>query len=168
MSLFRLPHSGALAAAAMAMSMLATAPAFALVQTSTSAVDTDDKGVAMQGYDAVAYFTQGAPQLGDPKFQTKHNGATYYFASESNLKTFVANPDAYTPQYGGFCSMGAAHGLKLEGDPHLWHVIDNKLYLNVNAAVDAKWKQDVPTNISTANEKWPTVKDKAPNELQPQ
>jgi YHS domain-containing protein len=168
MSLFRLSHCGALATAFLAMSMLAASPARAIVQTSTSAVDTDDKGLAMQGYDPVAYFTDGAPKAGDPKFQTKYGGATYYFSSEANLKTFTANPAAYTPQYGGFCAMGTAHGLKLEGDPHLWHVVDKKLYLNVNAAVDTKWKQDVPGNITTANDKWPKVKDKAPDELQPQ
>jgi YHS domain-containing protein len=168
MSLFRLPHSGVLAAAAMAMSMLATAPAFALVQTSTSAVDTDDKGVAMQGYDAVAYFTDGAPKAGSPQFQTKIDGATYYFASEENLNKFKADPSAYIPQFGGFCAMGTAHGIKLEGDPHVWHVVNNKLYLNVNAAVDAKWKQDIASNILTADNKWPTVKDKTPDELQPQ
>ncbi len=168
MSLFRLSYCGALATAVMAMSVLATSPALAIVHDSPAAVDTDDKGVAMQGYDPVAYFTDGAPKAGSSQFQTKLNGATYYFASAENLKKFTANPDTYIPQFGGFCAMGTAHGIKLEGDPHLWHVVNNKLYLNVNAAVDAKWKQDIASNILTADSKWPLVKDKTPDQLQPQ
>jgi YHS domain-containing protein len=117
MALFRLPHYGTLAAAVLAMSVLATAPAHAIVHDSPAAVDTDDKGVAMQGYDAVAYFTDGAPKAGSPQFQTKIDGATYYFASEANLNKFKADPSAYIPQFGGFCAMGTAHGIKLEGDP---------------------------------------------------
>lgn len=168
MSLFRLSSYAALAAVVMATGALSASPASALVHNSTSAVDTDDKGVAMQGYDPVAYFTDGAPKAGDPQFQVTHDGATYYFSSEANRKKFMANPAAYTPQFGGFCAMGTSHGIKLEGDPHVWHVVNNKLYLNVSATVDKKWKQDVPGNITTAVEKWPKVKDKAPDQLQPQ
>jgi YHS domain-containing protein len=166
MSPLRLPTFAVLAAAAtLSVSVLATSPAFALVGNSTSAVDTDEHGLAMQGYDPVAYFTEGKPHAGSPQFKVEHGGATYYFASAANMKKFTANPDAYLPQYGGFCAMGTSLSRKFEGDPKVWHVVDKKLYLNVNPDVDHKWSQDVPGNLSKANENWPQIKDKAPDEL---
>jgi YHS domain-containing protein len=153
------------AATTLSVSALAVSPAFALIGNSTSAVDTDEKGLAMQGYDPVAYFTQGAPRAGNPQFKAEHGGATYYFASAANMKKFEADPDAYLPQYGGFCAMGTSLNRKFEGDPKVWHIVDKKLYLNVNPDVDKKWRQDVPGNLSKANENWPQIKDKAPDEL---
>lgn len=152
---------------AIALSALAASPAFALVTSSPSAVDTDTNGLGLQGYDPVAYFTRGAPTPGDPKFQAKQDGATYYFASADDLKTFQANPAAYLPQYGGFCASGTAHGIKLEGDPKIWKVVDHKLYVNVNLDVDRAWRKDIPGNIVKANDNWPTIKDKSPDQLEP-
>ncbi len=140
----------------------------AVVPSSTSAVDTDEHGIAMQGYDPVAYFTDGAPHQGDPKFKVSHDGATYYFASAGNMKRFKKNPTNYLPQYGGFCAMGTSLHQKFEGDPKVWHIVDNKLYLNVNQDVDRRWGDDVPTNITRANENWPEIKGKTPAELEKQ
>lgn len=140
----------------------------AVVPTSPSAVDTDDHGVAMQGYDPVAYFSEGAPHQGDPKFMVKHDGATYYFASAENMKRFQKNPTAYLPQYGGFCAMGTAMHMKLEGDPKVWHIVDKKLYINFNPDVDRRWSDDVPLNISRANTNWPEIKSQTPDALSKQ
>jgi YHS domain-containing protein len=140
----------------------------AVVQTSASAVDTDEHGLAMQGYDPVAYFSEGAPHQGDPRFKLNHDGATYYFASADNLKRFKKNPTAYLPQYGGFCAMGTAMHQKLEGDPKVWHIVDKKLYINFNPDVDRRWSDDVPLNISRANTNWPEIKAQTPDALSKQ
>ena len=161
------PSSFAMLAVAttLSVSALAVSPAFAIVNSSPSAVDTDAHGLAMQGYDPVAYFSEGAPRAGNPQFKIEHGGATYYFASAENMQKFEADPDAYLPQYGGFCAMGTSLNRKFEGDPKVWHIVDHKLYLNVNPDVDHRWRQDVPGNLSKANENWPQIKDKTPDEL---
>lgn len=163
---FRPLPLAALAAVALASSSFISTPAWAIVPDSHSAVDTDDKGIALQGFDAVAYFTDGQPKKGDPQFQTKLHGVTYYFASAEHLKNFNANPNAYLPQFGGFCAMGTALNRKLEGDPNVWKIVDRKLFLNVNPDVGRRWSQDIPGNVARADDNWPQIKDKAPKELE--
>ena len=163
---FRPSPLAALAAVALAASSLISTPSLAIVPDSNSAVDTDEKGLALQGYDAVAYFSDGQPRKGDPKFQTKLDGATYYFASADHLKKFKANPAAYMPQFGGFCAMGTALNKKFEGDPNVWKVVDSKLFLNVSPDTGKRWSQDIPGNVARANDNWPQIKDKTPKELE--
>jgi YHS domain-containing protein len=155
--------------AALALSVLAasayTTPSFALVAASTSAVNTNEAGLALQGYDAVAYFKAGAPTKGDAKFRARYEGATYQFANAENLKAFRANPAAFAPQFGGFCAMGVALDKKLDGDPNVWKVVDGKLYLNVNQDVSVAWNRNLAANIDTAVEKWPTIRNKTPESL---
>ena len=163
---FRPSSLAALAAVALVASSLASTPALAIVPDSNSTVDSDEKGLALQGYDVIAYFTEGQPTKGDPKFQTKLGGATYYFASAAHLKQFKANPNAYQPQFGGFCAMGTAMNHKFEGDPNVWKIVYHKLYLNFNPDVGRRWSQDIPANIARADDNWPQIKDKTPKELE--
>jgi YHS domain-containing protein len=123
-------------------------------------------GLALRGYDPVAYFTDGKPVLGDFTITAQHEGATYRFASEDHKALFVKDPARYLPQYGGFCAFGTAQGYKVDGDPNVWKIVDNKLYLNLAPPVATRWSQDVAGNIKDANDKWPALKDKAPSELQ--
>ncbi|MBV9135521.1 MAG: tat pathway signal sequence domain protein [Hyphomicrobiales bacterium] len=123
-------------------------------------------GLALRGYDPVAYFTDGKPVLGDFSITAQYEGATYRFASEEHKALFVKEPTKYLPQFGGFCAYGAAAGYKVDGDPNLWKIVDNKLYLNIAPPVAARWNQDVTGYIKTANEKWSAIKDKAPSDLQ--
>jgi YHS domain-containing protein len=155
-----------LAALALTANSFTFTPALAVVPDSASAIDTDDKGLALQGYDPVAYFTGGEPQKGSRKFKIKHDGVTYYFASAEHLQKFKADPKAYLPQFGGFCAMGTANGHKFEGDPNVWRIVDTKLYLNFNTDVGKRWSQDIPGNISRADDNWPRIKDKTPKELE--
>ncbi|MFN0045991.1 MAG: YHS domain-containing (seleno)protein [Sphingorhabdus sp.] len=148
-----------------ASTSISSSPAFAVVPTSTSAVNTDEQGLAMQGYDPVAYFTVGAPAKGSPTFTTKYKGARYHFASAENLNKFKANPAAFAPQFGGFCAMGVALEKKLDGDPAVWKIVDGKLYLNVNADVSVAWQRDIPGNLEKAKEYWPSIKGKTPASL---
>ncbi len=123
-------------------------------------------GLALRGYDPVAYFTDGKPVLGDFSITAQYDGATYRFASEEHKALFLKEPAKYVPQFGGFCAYGAAAGYKVDGDPTLWKIVDNKLYLNIAPPVAARWNQDIPGYIKAANEKWTTIKDKPPGDLQ--
>ncbi len=115
-------------------------------------------GLAVHGYDVVAYVTQGAPVLGSDKFATAHDGGTYRFASQTNLDSFKASPTKYEPVFGGFCAYGVALGKKLDGDPRCWKIVDGKLYLNLNADLAAEWGKDVPGNIGKANGNWSRIR----------
>lgn len=155
-------------AAALALALSAgalTAPAFAYDEGSKAAINVDKDGVAIRGYDPVAYFTIGKPTKGDAKFTAKHEGATYHFASAENRDLFAKEPAKYAPQFGGFCAMGTVFEKKIDGDPALWRVVDGKLYLNVNEQVAKRWQEDIPGNITKAGGNWPKIKDKAPKDL---
>ncbi len=114
------------------------------------------EGVALGGYDAVSYFA-GTPVEGKADFSTKWKDAEWRFASAENRDAFVAAPEKYAPQYGGYCAFAVSKGATAKGDPKVWTVVDGKLYLNFNEAVQTNWKTDIPGNISAANENWPKV-----------
>ena len=114
-------------------------------------------GKAVSGYDVVAYFTEGKPVEGNGAFTASHNGAEYQFSSAENRDLFSANPDAYAPQYGGYCAFGTAMGRKFDGDPNAWHIADNKLYLNLNKNIQERWIADVPGFVKGANNNWPII-----------
>ncbi|WP_299352555.1 YHS domain-containing (seleno)protein [uncultured Shimia sp.] len=151
--------------------MAGAAMSVALV-TSTLAADVDvnatSTGLALRGYDPVAYFTEGAPTPGDWQITAEYNEATYRFTSEANKATFEANPEAYAPAYGGYCAFGTAMGFKFDGDPEVWKIVDDKLYLNLSTAVQERWEGDVPGFIEKASMQWTDIADKTPSELQAQ
>jgi YHS domain-containing protein len=122
-------------------------------------------GLALRGYDPVAYFTEGKPVIGKATYTATYNGATYQFASEAHLQAFKANPAQYVPQYGGFCAFGVAVGAKFDGDPELWRIEEGKLYLNLNPDIQEQWEKNIPDHITKADTNWPMIKDRAPAEL---
>ncbi len=128
--------------------------------------NADANDVALHGYDPVAYFKTGAPTLGKADITIVRDGVIYRFASAANRDAFQQEPARYIPQYGGFCAMGTAMGLKLDVDPQAWRIVNNKLYLNLNKDVQKKWLSDVPGHISQTNRKWTEIKDKDPKSLQ--
>jgi hypothetical protein len=121
------------------------------------AINTTADGVAIKGFDPVAYFTAGAPTAGSATWTAMHNGAQFRFASASNRDAFVAAPDKYAPQYGGYCAMGVAVGRKFDIDPAAFRVEGGKLYLNKDRKTQEVWLKDVPGNIEKANGKWSDV-----------
>jgi len=83
-----------------------------------------------------------------------YNGSTFAFASEANRDTFLADPAKYAPQYDGHCAYGVSRGGKVPGNPHLWRIVDGKLYLNITENVVGFWEEDIPGNISLAEGNW--------------
>lgn len=127
--------------------------------------ETDVNSVILAGHDAVAYFTKSKPVKGSAKFTATYNDAIYRFSSAKNRDMFSANPKKYAPQYGGFCAYGMTFGKKFEIDGKAFEIVEGKLYVNKNIDVYKAWKEDVPTHINQANDKWPTVENVAASEL---
>ena len=127
--------------------------------TANADIYTNKHGVAIRGYDPVAYFEQGKPTKGKKSISVKHsNGATYRFSSEANKELFVANPDNYLPQYGGYCAFGVAMAVqKFATDPKAWNIVDGKLYLNLNPKVKKRWEKDIPGFIRGSDNNWPLI-----------
>ena len=116
-------------------------------------------GVALGGYDAVAYFTQDAAVEGSSDFIAAWNGAEWRFSSEANRDAFVANPAEYAPAYGGHCAWAAAENYLAHGDPEVWRIIDGRLFLNFNESINRRWLRDVQGNIARADANWPALSD---------
>ncbi len=119
--------------------------------------NVDASGVAMRGFDAVAYFTAAKPTKGAADFEAKYNGATFRFATAQNRDLFAKTPEQYAPQYGGYCAMGVAYNGKFDIDPDAWKIEDGKLYLNKDMKTQQMWFKDIPGNIVRANKNWPVL-----------
>lgn len=115
------------------------------------------KGVAVGGFDPVAYFVDGRPARGREDLTLDHDGARWRFASEANRDAFKANPAKYAPQYGGYCAWAVSRGYTAKGDPDAWKVVDGRLYLNYDKSVQKAWEKDVPGNIKKGDSNWPKV-----------
>jgi YHS domain-containing protein len=114
-------------------------------------------GVAVGGYDPVAYFTDHKPVPGKPYITSSWKGATWRFTSTEHRDAFEANPEKYAPQYGGYCAYAVAKGGTAKGDPKAWSIVDGKLYLNLSPAVQKLWEKDIPGYIKAADKNWPGV-----------
>jgi YHS domain-containing protein len=112
---------------------------------------------AVGGYDPVAYFTDGKPVQGRADISFSWKGVTWRFASEKNRDLFKAQPEAYAPQYGGYCAWAVANGYTAKGDPRYWKVVDGKLYLNYDGRVQKDWEKNISGNIAKGDKNWPTV-----------
>lgn len=134
----------------------------------------DETNFAVSGYDVVAYQSleqvpvgQQQPEAipGNASITAEYNGAVWAFSSEENRDKFVANPEAYAPQFDGHCAYGVAQGGKVPANPNLWRIVDGKLYLNITPNVVGFWEENIPGQIETADGNWSgglEVKDASP------
>lgn len=112
---------------------------------------------AVGGYDPVSYFTEGKPVKGNKRFQINHKGADWYFSSQDNLEAFSKAPEKYAPQYGGYCAWAVGHDITAKGDPLQWSIVEDKLYLNIDADIKAQWLKDKEHWIKQGDKHWPSV-----------
>ena len=117
-------------------------------------------GLAVQGYDVVAYFSDNAAVKGSAEFTAEHDGATWRFASAANRDAFLANPARYAPKYGGYCAYAVANGYTAKIDPQAFSVVDGALYLNFSKGVRSRWERDIPGNIARGDANWPALAKK--------
>ena len=115
-----------------------------------------EDGVAIGGYDPVAYFEDGGPAEGSAEHTAEWHGATWRFASAEHKNAFEADPEKYAPQYGGYCAWALGEKDSLAPiDPTVWTVVGDKLYLNYDRGVQEKWLADRDALIERADENWP-------------
>jgi YHS domain-containing protein len=112
-------------------------------------------GLALQGFDPVAYFTQNKPVKGKPEFTTVRQGATYYFASAGNKARFDKEPDKFEPAFGGFCAYGVSRNKLVEIDPEAFQVVGGRLLLQYSKSVQNDFNKDPQGNLTKANSNWP-------------
>jgi hypothetical protein len=142
--------------AAIAVLLVVAAAAGAYAQK----VNTARGGVAVKGYDVVAYVTAGRAVAGSEQFVHRIGAATYRFASAANRDAFAQEPDRYLPQFGGFCAYAVSRGYTADIDPQAWRIVGGKLYLNYDRGVQKTWEQDLAGNIGKGDVNWPALSRK--------
>ncbi|MGH8597510.1 MAG: YHS domain-containing (seleno)protein [Gammaproteobacteria bacterium] len=120
-----------------------------------------ENGVALKGYDPVAYFSSGRPTEGANEYSLRWNGVVYRFASQQNLDAFKANPEKYAPQYGGYCAYAMSLNRIADIDPTKWAVVEGKLYLNNGLIAQSLWSLNPAANIKSADSNWPLYPKKS-------
>jgi hypothetical protein len=141
------------------LGLLAAMPALGLATAAraTEPVTFQRNGLAIGGTDPVAYFTDGAPVMGDAGFAHDWNGAAWTFANAANRDAFAANPDRYAPVFGGYCAFGASRGYLVPTVPEAWSVYDNRLFLNANMRAHTLWQSELPDVIAAGEANWPAI-----------
>jgi len=132
-------------------------PAFAQTK---SLLNLDKAGVAIQGYDPVAFFTDGKPVEGKPEFPARHNGALYYFTSKEHRDLFKADPAKYEPAFGGYCAYGVSRNKLVEIDINAFQIVDGRLLLQYSKGVRDDFNKDTKGNLGKANANWPALVEK--------
>jgi YHS domain-containing protein len=141
-------------AAALFVPGVAIAPAMAGKPVNTLG---SPEGVAIRGYDPVAYFREGGPRKGSAVHAVHHDGATWHFASAANRALFLADPERYMPAYGGFCAYGTSRGYLVKIEPEAWSIVDGRLYLNYDLGVRATWSKDTRAYLARSERNWPNL-----------
>ena len=116
-----------------------------------------DNGIAIDGTDPLSYFQDGAPAKGSKKYLHTWNGVAWRFQNKANRDKFAANPEAYAPQYGGYCAYAVSEGYTASTVPHAWKIVNGKLYLNYSRRIQRKWEKDIPGRIASADQNWPGI-----------
>jgi len=125
-------------------------------------VSVDENGLALRGYDPVAYFTEGKAVKGDLKFSASYGGASYEFKSSENKAAFEKDPAKYTPQYGGYCAMAMTMGKLEAADPNFFLVHDGKLLVQRNEKAHMMFMKDPSGNHQKADQQWAKLQEGPP------
>jgi YHS domain-containing protein len=120
-------------------------------------INVDEKGIAIHGYDPVAYFVDKKPVAGKPSLSHQWSGAIWLFSTTENRQDFINTPEKYAPQFGGFCAYAASSGAFADTEPDAWSIVNNKLYLNFNTSVRGIWNSNRKEFIKRAEEHWPKM-----------
>lgn len=116
--------------------------------------DQNRDGIAIQGYDPVAYFTDSEAVKGSDAFSHQWLGATWHFASAEHRDLFVGDPAKYAPQYGGYCTSGIVKANLHGADPKIWRIVDGKLYLNGSERDLKRFVDSAPEGIEASDARW--------------
>lgn len=131
--------------------------ALPLAAQTKTLLNLDKSGVALQGYDPVAFFTEGKPVKGRPEFPARHQGGLYYFASKEHRDLFEAAPAKYEPSFGGYCAYGVSRNKLAEIDVNAFQIVGGRLLLQYSKGVRDSFNQDTSGNLTKANANWPAL-----------
>jgi hypothetical protein len=146
-----------LAACAAVLLALSGDPSASLAATTEQIVVDWHTGLAIGGYDPVAFFTDGKATLGSADFEFRYGGAIWRFCNVGNRDAFAARPDIYMPQFGGYDPLGVQHGVAVAGNPNVWLVNGERLFLFYDRARLEKFIADPDRLTALAERKWPDV-----------
>jgi YHS domain-containing protein len=116
-------------------------------------------GIAINGYDPVAYFSDNAAVDGNKQFAYDWMGTRWLFKNQTNLDNFKSSPEKYAPQFGGYCAYGVSENHLAPTEPAAFTIVDNKLYLNYNMKVRDTWRKETKARIENGNTNWNTLKE---------
>ncbi|MCB1759785.1 MAG: hypothetical protein KDI68_08420 [Gammaproteobacteria bacterium] len=152
------PIHSLIAATTLIAAVSTHSPAFAIDEYNVSAGATrSGERVALRGHDTVALALGIGVIDGHAEYIHVHDGVAYYFASAEARDAFASNPDAYMPQFGGYCAFGVAVGRKLDANPRFADIIDDKLYLFLDAGAFAAYEKDKGGVLAKAKRNWPSM-----------
>jgi len=147
--------SGLAVAAALLLAL--GGPARVAAGTTERVVTDMLSGLAIHGIDPVAYFTDGAPLYGNGDHEYRYGGAIWRFRNEGDQAAFAAHPDVYMPRYGGYDPMGLGRGVAVAGNPLVWAMVGQHVYLFYNEASRTRFLANPDEAIAIADENWPAV-----------
>ena len=130
---------------------------FSAAAQTKNLLNLDKSGVAIQGYDPVAFFTDQKPVKGKPELKSEHQGATYWFASAAHKEQFDKDPAKFEPAFGGYCAYGVARNKLVEVDVQAFQIVNDKLLLQYSKSVRTDFNKDVTGNLNKAKANWPTL-----------
>jgi hypothetical protein len=146
------------AASGASLVALAFASSLPLIASTTEQIVVDrNSGLAIHGFDPIAYFTDGVPAIGKGQFEHRHAGAVWRFRNSGNMAAFVADPEVYMPRFGGYDPVGVGRGVPAAGDPRIWMIVDDRLYLFQSQESRALFAVDNARMRAVADEAWPAV-----------
>jgi hypothetical protein len=116
-----------------------------------------NSGLAISGFDPIAYFTDRAALPGKAEFEYRHAGVVWRFRNQGNHAAFAADPDIYMPRFGGYDPVGVGRGVAVPGDPRLWMIVGDRLYLFYLPEHRAAFEIDSARIVVAADQQWPLV-----------
>ena len=131
----------------------------AVAATTERVVNDPHTGLAINGVDPVAYFTDAAPLVGLAEYEYQYAGVVWRFRNEGNRAAFVANPEIYMPRFGGYDPIAIGRALALPGNPQLWAIVGERLYLFYSEDARARFMAKPDEAIALADNKWPALVD---------
>jgi hypothetical protein len=153
----RKQYRAGLAALAAVLVALSGSPPASIAATTEQIVVDWHTGLAIGGYDPVAFFTDGKSIPGSADFELRYGGAIWRFCNVGNRDAFAARPDIYMPQFGGYDPLGVLHGVAVAGNPNVWLINGERLFLFYDRARLEKFTADPDRLAAQAARKWPDV-----------
>jgi hypothetical protein len=114
-------------------------------------------GLAIAGFDPVAYFADARPEMGSEEFEASADGVVWRFRNEGNRASFVAHPEIYGPQFGGYDPIDVARGMTVAGNPNFWLISGQRLYLFSRTQTRDAFAADAAEVLKKANSRWPEL-----------